>query len=207
MRISFIIAVLLVNICGAAENAAPSVIEPRADHESGWWPTQVMPKALVRTTNRNGFEMMVQSVAGLAAKAVNEGRGDEMVWVGTDNVDVEDWFARVLKRHPQLEMRGAFDSWALVERYARQGLIKGYILYRADTSKGQINAHRRGMDCSVNVATSLAGILDGIIVDEALEAQARQHELKLLMDVRGKTQAWCFETYKDRFNQIGRAHV
>src|ERR1700704_759058 len=118
MRISSGITVLPVNICGAAERATPSAIKPRVDHESGWWPTQVLPKALVRTTTQNGFEMMVQSVAGLAAKAVNDGRGDEMVWVGTDNVDTEDWLARVRKRHPQLEMRGVLDPWALVERCA-----------------------------------------------------------------------------------------
>ena len=208
MRLSFILTVLLASISGAAERAAPSAIKPRVDHESGWWPTQVMPKALVRTANQNNFpaprascDMMVQSVAGLAAKAVNDGRGDEMVWVGTDNVDVEDWLARVLKRHPQLELRGVFDPWPLVGRYAKRGIIRGYILYRADKSKGAINEHRPGLDCSVNVATSLAGILDGIIVDEALETQAKQHGLKLLMDVRNKSQAWCFETYKDRFNR------
>src|SRR5206468_8308333 len=73
-----------------------------------WWPVQAVPKALVRATNQSQFpspraahEMLAQSVAGLAAKAVNEGRGDEMVWVATDNVDVEDWFARWLKRHPK----------------------------------------------------------------------------------------------------------
>ncbi len=207
MRIPFIVAFLLANICGAAESAAPSVIRPPGEHETGWWPTQAVPKALVRM-GQNGFpaprashEMMVQSVAGLAAKAVNEGRGDEMVWVETGNVDVEDWLARLLNRQPQLEMRAAVDPWTLVERYGKRGIIKGYILYRADASKGGINEHRRGMDGSVNVATSLAGLLDGIIVDEWLEPEARRHGLKLLMDVRRKTQAWCFETYKDRFSR------
>jgi hypothetical protein len=39
--------------------------------------------------------MMAQAVAGLAAKAVNGGRGDELVWVESGNRDVEDWFARL----------------------------------------------------------------------------------------------------------------
>src|SRR5262249_1631633 len=156
-------------------------------------------KALVRTGQwsehfapRASAEMMVQSVAGLAAKAVNEGRGDEMVWVETGNADVEDWLARLRKGQPQLAMRGVFEPWAFVEGFAHRGLIKGYILYRFDTSKGLINEHRPGLDCSVNVATSLAGILDGIIVDEPLEAKAQQYGLKRLMDVRNKSQAWCF---------------
>lgn len=180
-----------------------------AADENRWWPVQAMPKALVRTKSQNApaalhtsFDMMVQSVAGLAAKGVNEGRADELVWVQVDdNVDVEDWFARLLQRHPQLEMRGTFGPWDLVDRYAKQEIIKGYILYRSDASKGEINEHRPGMDCSVNVATSLAGILDGVIVDENLEAEAKARGLKLLLDVRDKSQAWCFETYQDRFNR------
>ncbi len=166
-----------------------------------------MPKALVRLQQnefpepRAASEMLAQSVAGLAAQAVNESRADEMVWVGTDNIDVEDWFARRLKRQPQLELRGSFGLWELVDRYARQGIIKGYVLYRSDSSKGELSQQRPAMDCSVNVATSLAGLLNGIIVDESLEGTARQHGLKLLADVRGKTQAWCFETSRDSFNR------
>ncbi len=171
-----------------------------------WWPVQAMPKALVRLQNdlpapRASCEMMAQSVAGLAAKAVNEGRADEMVWVGTGNIDVEDWLARRLKRLPQLQLRGAFALWDLIDRYAGNGIIQGYILYSSDHSKGELNQHRPDMDCSVNVATSLAGLLDGIIVDESIEADAKRHGLKMLADVRGKTQAWCFQTYKDRFNR------
>ena len=98
-------------------------------------------------------------------------------------------------------MRGIFDPWALVDRYAQRGVIKGYLLYRPDASKGEVSQYRPGMNRSVNVATSLAGILDGIMLDEQLEAQARQHGLTMLMDVRDKTQTWCFDTYKDQFNR------
>lgn len=168
----------------------------------------MLPNALVRTRVRNEsaaprvvYEMLVQSVAGLAAKAVNDGRADEMVWIETDNPDEEDWCVRLLKRHPELQIRGSLDPWFLVDRYAKQGLIQGYILYRMDRSTGQINEHRPEMNCSVNVATSLAGLLEGIIVDESLEPQAKTHGLKMLLDARDKTQAWCFDAYKDRFNR------
>ena len=161
-----------VNIClwlscaCAQDSIRPSLsAETTPDDRAGWWPTQAMPKALVRTQNQNEFppprascEMMAQSVAGLAAKAVNEGRADEMVWVGIDNIDVEDWFARLLKRQPQLELRGTFALWDLVDRYAKKGIIKGYILYSSNHSKGELSQHRPAIDCSVNVATSLAEI-------------------------------------------------
>ncbi len=185
----------------------PLVRVPAAADENRWWPVQAMPKALVRLKSeqfpepRAASEMVAQSVAGLAAKAVNEGRAEEMVWMGIDNMDVEDWLARRLQRQPRLELRGTVALWDLVERYTSNGIIKGYILYRWDQSKGDFNEHRPGMDCSVNVATSLAGLLDGIIVDESIEGEAKRHGLKMLADARGKTQAWCFETYRDRFNR------
>src|ERR1039458_2316666 len=66
---------------------------PAAGDENRWWPVQTMPKGLVRLQNdlpapRASCDTMAQSVAGLAAKAVNESRADEMVWVGTDNIDI-----------------------------------------------------------------------------------------------------------------------
>src|SRR5207253_954203 len=84
---------------------------------------------------------------------------------------------------------------------AQQGIIKGYILYRRDRTAGATNVHRPGMDCSINVATSLAGVLDGIIVDGDLEKEAKARGLKLLFDARGQSQAWCFGAYKDQFNR------
>jgi hypothetical protein len=185
----------------------PAIAAESTINNARWWPVQAMPKAIVIAkypqdpTRRLPCEMMLQSVAGLAAKAVNEGHNDEMVWVPTNNTDEEDWFVRFRQRHPQLQVRGSFAIWDLVDRYAKQGLIKGYILYRSDDSKGEHNQHRPRINCSVNVATSLAGLLDGIIVDETLEKDAQAHGLKLLMDARDKTQSWCFEKYRDQFNR------
>ena len=180
------------------------------DRNERWWPVQARPAGLVRTGHPRPFpepqpayQMLAQSVAGLAAKAVNERRGDEMVWVGTGNPDVEAWYAAIIARPAPAGpvVRGAFDPWELVDRFAKRGIIKGYILYRADRSAGALNGHRPGIDLSVNVATSLAGVLDGVIVEEALEPEARAHRLVRLLDARDKTQAWCFKTYRDRFNR------
>lgn len=174
-----------------------------------WFPRQAAPRALVRAApdgpspeaRRLATQMMVQSVAGLAAQAVNEGRGDEMVWVVTGNADVERWYARLLAARPSPAVRGTFAPWDLVDRFRRRGVIKGYILYRLDASRGGLNEHRPGMDLSVNVATSLAGLLGGVLIDEGLEARAKAHGLGLLLDARDKTQAWCFAEYKGRLNR------
>src|SRR5258706_5972885 len=126
------------------------------DSAGRWFGDQVMPKGIVRGVNEDRYpepravhQMMVQSVAGLAAKAVNEGRGDEMVWVGSENADTQAWWAAAQRREPKCEVRGTFGPWELVERYKNSGVIKGYVLYRLDRSKGAGNEHRAGMDCSV----------------------------------------------------------
>src|SRR3954469_23372715 len=182
------------------------VVSGHAGEASRWWPVQALPREIVRTEVveksaelKPGMEMMVQSLAGLAARAVNETRADTMVWVNNGNVDMEEWYHRMFALHPALKELEAVEPWKLVEQFVREGVIKGYILYSRDRSKGDYNAHRPGLDCSVNVATSLAGVLDGIIVEEELESSAKAHGLKLLLDVRGKSQKWCFETYQKQF--------
>ena len=169
--------------------------------EGRWWPVQTVPKSLVRTREHSdpAVKMLVQSVAGLAAKAVNQGHGDEMVWVFNDNVDMERWYQAFLKAHPAVEERGTILPWELVGRFKRRDIIKGYILYSADRSDGKTSDHREGMDQSVNIATSLAGILDAVVVAESLEAEAVAAGLTRLMDARDKTTSWCLETYQDKF--------
>jgi hypothetical protein len=146
--------------------------------ENRWWPVQGLPRTLVRIANpsdapesNTALQMMVQSLAGLAAKAVNEGRGDELVWVDTVNQNLKEWLVRLREAHPQVQDGGLLKPWELVDRYSNKGIVKGYILFRLDGSPGEPNAHRKDMDCSVNSATSMAGVLNGIIVAEELSVR------------------------------------
>jgi hypothetical protein len=63
-----------------------------ADADYRWWPIQKQPKAIVRTSmtmlKEGEFSpehMMIRSVAGLAAQAVNDNKCDELVWVDFDD--------------------------------------------------------------------------------------------------------------------------
>jgi len=160
-----------------------------AEDSPRWWPTQAMPRAILRVPNPPSLDrqMMLQSLAGLAAKNVNAGRCDTLVWVDDHNPNLEEWLTRLRAAHPELQDAGTNNLWQLADRLTQQGIVKGYILYRSDKS--------------VNVATSLAGILDGILISEDLEPQAKKHGLKLLFDARDKSDSWCFETCKDHFNR------
>jgi hypothetical protein len=179
-----------------------------AARDDRWFPEQRSPAAIVRTIDDHTFpapqlasQMMVQSIAGLAAKAVNDSRGDELVWVGTRNADLESWYTRMMSRGDSPKLRGTFTPWDLVDRFRKKGIIKGYILYKLEESREGDHEDRSKLNLSVNVATSVAGLMGGILIDEHLEPQAKQHSLKRLLDARHKTQAECFQTFKAQFNR------
>src|SRR5204863_9629594 len=94
-----------------------TAISARPDeHKYRWWPVQTLPKTVIRTARdfpgpHRALDMMIQSVAGLAAQAVNESRGDELVWVDNGNADLEDWFSRWRTMHPNIHSSGSYGPW------------------------------------------------------------------------------------------------
>ncbi len=190
-----------------------------ADDSAGWWwPELPVPAAVVRTTPVETFaptrpgergadagptQMLVQSAAGLAAAAVKRGDHDEMVWVNEDNPNhLLAW--QYLNKRLKLEDRGELKPWELVRRLKDAGIIKGYILYdypRRGRRRGEPDNLGSANSESANVATSVAGILGGVIVDARLEGQAKELGLTMLLDARDKDSAWLWENYRDKFNR------
>ncbi len=113
---------------------------------------------------------LAQSVAGLAAQALNNGTGDEGVWIETTNAIYNTYFYSLVRRL-KARVPGTFTLWQLVDRYKARGIIKGYILY--DFSR---------RDNSVNLATMYAALERGILIDVTQEATARSKGLKKLYD-------------------------
>lgn len=77
------------------------------------------------------------------------------------------------------------DLWTLVERFAPR--LDGYVLYGAG-------------DSSINVASSLAGVLNAVAVEETLEGQAQAAGLQMVLDVRGRDEDWAGSNYWDELN-------
>jgi len=185
------------------------------DESYRYWPIQKTPKAIVLTSQPKEMGrlkpadlwrlrekmgptfFMLQSVAGLTAKAVNEGVLDEMVWTPIPIPSYRQWYDRIVNRLA-IEERGPLSEWELVERYRDKGIIKGYILYSWDQSSRGDSVNLAEIDVSANVATSLAGPFNAIIVDESLQEKTEQVGLKMLLDVRGKDMLWCLEKYGDK---------
>ena len=118
------------------------------------WPIQKTPTGIVsidslsfskdtlgtRPINMGDDAFLAQSLAGLAAKAVNEGRGDELVYVDLwDNESYHNW-RRLLLRRTELEDRGYATVWDLAARYHKQGIVSGYILYSNQESSDNVDS-------------------------------------------------------------------
>ena len=172
------------------------------DPSPNWFPKQAVPSTLVKVgASTTEGSVLAHSIAGLAAKAVNEGTGDELVWYEVGNPDYKQWLTLWLQHNPTVKVESGVDEWQLLDRFVKKGLVKGYILYKTDKSGGGINEWRSGMDTSVNVATSASGILHAVLIDESQEDRARQHGLKQVLDARDKSQDWCFDHYRSFFDR------
>ncbi len=126
------------------------------------------------------------TLAGLAARVtgdqvyINEG-GPSSVWLK----QMQNVYGIKVNNHNNLQ--------SLVSHYVDAGVIKGYIVYRPFSD---------GQSQSVNVATSLCGLLRGIAVAEtmvdAIKAMGVTEELANVCD---KDEKWLYEEYKDQFDK------
>jgi len=180
------------------------------------WPVQTTPKAIVRVNSRSFAQdpapagsaayglganlgpdhMLLQSLMGLGAAAVNRGELDELIYLMLwDNQDYTAWHRRLMAR-TQLEDRGESDTWSILKRYATRGIVKGYILYRRDASQRGLSLASADMDESANVAASAAGIMRAVLICEEQEARAKALGLRRLLDAREKDDTWTLENLK-----------
>ncbi|PQO45522.1 GxGYxYP domain-containing protein [Blastopirellula marina] len=163
--------------------------EPAASSLPRWWPRQAMPKGVVRAKAEApspALAFLLQSLSGLAAQAVNEGRSDQLVWIDTPQAAYRRWFQRTIEQTGIADL-GEVDAWDLLARMKDQGLVQGYVLCR--------------LDDSVNVATTLCGVLQGVLIDESLEAKARELGLTRLADAREMSLSDCFAAHQDQLNR------
>jgi hypothetical protein len=153
---------------------------------SSWWPEQKIARGFVSAapTGNASEQILLQGMAGLAAQAVNDNMGDELVWLPGGGEAYLEWNKRTVDRL-KLENRGKFDVWNLLKRYRDSGLIKGYILYSRDANPGNpYSKQHLEFDYSLNVATTMAGLLQAVPVEVSLEGKVETMGLKKLGDAR-----------------------
>ena len=161
-----------------------------------------------------GLRILQQTAAGTAANSARESNAPgPYVWIQQQHhPDYSNWLEswRARTGVPCRKLDG--NAWSLVQELKNQEILKGYVLYRADKSgrtpycegESYQDSSPNG-DCnheiSVNIATSLCGPLRSVAVEEALQAEAEAHGLKLLEDCRGKDYSWLIENYGGKFSR------
>jgi hypothetical protein len=168
------------------------------------WPVQKPPKSIIvcKQSGNIAEAMLLESLSGLAAKAVNEGQFDEMVWIDTDNKAYKRIYRSTLSVLNISQVK-EMDLWSLLDYLTKRKVVTGYIVYRLDK-----NPDRKIIsDYSCNVATVYASLLSGVIIDESLVEQAKVHNLNLLKDVRWESLEECFEINKDKLNNCSALSI
>lgn len=202
--------------------AAISVVSPARAIER-WWPHQKSGKEILVINSESlkhpgagpedylghgtPLAMLVESLSGLAAQSVNEGTGDQLIWVAPrGKVSYAEWLERLTKR-TGMEKKPVEDIWSVVGDFKSKGIVKGYILFseekkfRDDRKLPDKKDPGDPVDESSNVATVMAGLLKGVLIEESLEEQAKAAGLELLFDARGVTEAEVFAKHKDQLNR------
>jgi hypothetical protein len=111
------------------------------------------------------------------------GRKQPRIWLraGSMNAVIEAQL-----RHEGVKLREAASVWELMRPF--RGEVKGMVVCRLDTP-------------SINAATSLCGLLDGVAVDESLLERARAEGLKPLADARGMDERQVWTKYQQQFTR------
>lgn len=134
----------------------------------------------------DGEKVIASTLAGIAARVtgeqvyMNEG-GPSSVWLK----QLQNKYGISVRNHATLA--------SLVKHYADLGVIKGYIVYRP---------YADGQSHSINVATPLCGLLQGIAVPESLVEQVKAMGVGTeLMDVTSRDEKWFYGNYKEQLDK------
>jgi hypothetical protein len=168
------------------------------------WPLQKQPKSIIacKPSKNIAEAMLLESLSGLAAKAVNEDRFNEMIWIDTNNQAYQKIYRSTLNVL-DISIVKEMDLWSLLDYLMAKKVVRGYVLYKLDKNPDT----KIISDYSSNVATVYASLLSGVIIDESLEKLAQRHDLKLLMDVRKESLEACFEKNKNELNNCSALSV
>ena len=165
------------------------------------WPVQKAPAKIIVCEKAKNFQeaMLLESLSGLAAQAVNNGTFNEMVWIEVDNESYRRIYQQTLEVLKINSVR-KMNAWELLEYLKKRNVVKGYILYKQDKLGRNPYASYKDTDYSSNVATVYASLLKGVLIDESLEEMAKNQKLKLLKDARTESPDECFSKNKNKLN-------
>lgn len=129
--------------------------------------------------------LLAESIVGLTALAVNENRGETMVWMDVEGGGTEMTYKRIQESLP-MDNLGEKDLWSLLCDESIKSIIDGYILY-------DLSNHE-----SVNVATVAAHVYNGLLVDKRYESKVKSLGYKCLFDASKMSLKDAWLQFKDK---------
>lgn len=137
--------------------------------------------------------MVVETLAGVAARSTMEGRTSVLVWEDLEYGAYPRWLAELAAAHRVFVRRLGLDE--AVRELSSRGVVRGYVVYRHDRSDRGL--HERGpMDESANTGTVVAGLRGAVLVEESMEPHYRGLGLRRLADARGVSPKACLDRYE-----------
>ncbi len=144
------------------------------------------------TLGSSSQNVMMASLAGI----VNRNTHGELLLSPLVNRSLPNpvfWLDQLVAAHPEVGSQSESDPSFFIARY--RSMLVGYVLYdRA------VNAH------SINMATSIAGVTDAIVVDPATLSYATAAGLSLIADTRTMTYSQVYAQYGSQFNRAMLFH-
>jgi len=142
-------------------------------------------------SNVNNYEdnslrnhILAESIIGLTSLAVNEGRGETMVWTEMVNPDYN-----AVRDRQNMVNKGSQTTWELLGLHPEiRKQIDGYILCNVRKQE------------SLTVATIASHVYRSIIVDAALEPKVKELGYTMKYDASNKTLADGWAEFKDKCN-------
>lgn len=167
------------------------------------WPELKSPSGVIVCSETDSWEedMLLESLSGLAAQAVNAGRFDKMVWKEIDNTSYKRIFEQSNKALSVKKIE-KMNVWDLLKYLKKKKIVKGYILFNREKERNKIIS-----DYSSNVATVYSSLLSGVLIEESLEEKAIILGLKKLKDARTETMEECFSKNKARLSNTSALSV
>lgn len=163
-----------------------------AYNERYGWPSMAPPKDVIICRPPKTWEetMLLESLSGLAAQAVNKHKFNKMIWIDTNNISYKRILEQSLKAL-SINKTEEMDVWELLDYLRKKKIVKGYILFNKEKCR-----NKNIKDYSSNVATIYSSTLSGVLIESSLESKAKKLRLIKLKDARRETMAECFNKNK-----------
>ncbi len=153
----------------------------------------VLPQTIyIWTPGTRSQNVMLASLAGI----VNRNTHGELLLSLGGNPSLPNslfWLNQLIAGHPAVQTHSESDPAFFIAQY--KSMLTGYVLY--DRS---VNAH------SINIAASIAGVTNAIMVDPATLSYATAAQLPLIADARSMTYSQVYAQYSSQFNRAMLFH-